>query len=360
MKRGLVVLDPAEIPPGELEQRVGALQAELRARGLAAALVYADVYHSGDLGYLSNICLYWNEALLAVPAEGKAALLTKLSPRVANWWRATSNLEDFRSGRVLAKLAEGFLAEQGPGGVGLVEMDWWPDQLVADVAVAAGGREITDLGSVVRRRRQAPSPAEAELLRQAAALTARSVAAALDGGLSNHERSGQAELTARLGGAEDVNVYCHSSTADADTVEVVSEYRGYWTGAARVLATGDPGWAGPLAAGYQAAAAALAAGATAAAVRDAGRAALAAALGPDARVDLIQHTDLETDGGYRYQADGAEPLADGAVVTLRVELGLADGSTAVLADTYRAGAGTAACLTAAAAGLVLKAAAAAG
>lgn len=353
MKRGLVVLDPAEIPPGELEQRVGALQAELRARGLAAALVYADVYHSGDLGYLSNICLYWNEALLAVPADGRAALLTKLSPRVANWWRATSNLEDFRSGRVLAKLAEGFLAEQGPGGVGLVELDWWPDQLVADLTAAAGGREITDLGSVVRRRRQAPSPAEAELLRQAAALTARSVAAALDGGLSNFERSGKAELTARMGGAEDVLVYCHSSTADADTVEVVSEYRGYWTGAARVLANGEPGWAGPLAAGYQAAAAALAAGATPAAVGDAGRAALAV-LGPDARVDLIQHTDLETDGGYRYQADGAEPLADGAVVTLRVELGLADGSTAVLADTYQVGAGTAACLTAVAAGPVLS------
>ena len=116
---------------------------------------------------------------------------------------------------------------------------------------------------------------------------------------------------------------------------------------------GDPGWAGPLAAGYQAAAAALAAGATPAAVRGAGRAALAA-LGPDARVDLIQHTDLETDGGYRYQADGEEPLADGAVVTLRAELGLADGSTAVLADTYQADAGTATCLTSAAAGPVLK------
>jgi Xaa-Pro aminopeptidase len=347
VKRGLVVLDPAEIPPGELERRVGALQAQLRARGLAAALVYADVYHSGDLGYLSNICLYWNEALLAVPADGQAALLTKLSPRVANWWRATSNLQDFRSGRVLATLAEKFLAEQGPGGVGLAELDWWPDQLVADLTAAAGGRPVTDLGSVVRRHRQAPSPAEAALLRQAAALTARSVGAALDGGLSNFERSGKAELTARMGGAEDVNVYCHASTAEADTVEVVSEYRGYWTGAARVLATGDPGWAGPLAAGYRATAAALAAGATPAQVRDAGLSALAA-LGPDARADLIQHTDLETDGGYRYPADGAEPLADGAVVTLRVELGLPDGSTAVLADTYQAGAGTAACLTAAA------------
>ncbi len=347
MKRGLVVLDPTEIPPGELDRRVGALQAELRSRGLAAALVYADVYHSGDLGYLSNICLYWNEALLAVPADGRAALLTKLSPRVANWWRATSNLEDFRSGRVLATLAGGFLAEQGPGGVGLVELDWWPGELVAEVTAAAGGREVTDLGSVVRRRRQVPSPAEAELLRQAAALTARSVAAALDGGLTNFERSGQAELTARLGGAEDVLVYCHSSGAGADTVEVVSEYRGYWTGAARVLAAGDPGWAGTLAAGYQAAVAALAAGVTPAAVGSAGRVVLAA-LGPDARVDLIQHTDLETDGGYRYPADGAEPLADGAVVTLRVELGLPDGSTAVLADTYEAGAGQVTCLTAAA------------
>jgi hypothetical protein len=352
VKRGLVMLDPAEIPPGELEQRVGALQAELREQGLAAAIVYADVYHSGDLGYLSNICLYWNEALLAVPAEGKPALLTKLSPRVANWWRATSQLEDFRSGRVLSTLVEAFLAEQGPGGIGLVELDWWPDSVFADVTAAAGGREISDLGSVVRRQRQAPSPAEAELLRRAAAVTAESVAVALDGALSNFERAGKAELAARMGGVEDVNLYCHSSGPDADTVEVVSEFRGYWTGAARVLAQGEPGWAGPLAAGYRAAADALAAEVTPAAVREAGAGALAA-LGPDARVDLIQHTDLETDGGYRYRADAGEPLANGAVVTLRVELSLPDGSTAVLADTYQAGPGTADCLTAAAAGPVL-------
>jgi len=354
MKRGLVVLDPAEIPPGELEQRVGALQAELRARGLAAALVYADVYHSGDLGYLSNICLYWNEALLAVPAEGKPALLTKLSARVANWWRATSNLEDFRSGRVLAKLAEGFLAEQGPGGVGLAELDWWPDTLAADVTAAAGGRAVSDLGSVVRHRRQSPSASEQVLLRQASSLTAWSVAAALDAGLSNHERAGKAELTARLGGAEDVLVYCHSSTAAADTVEVISEYRGYWTGAARVLAQDSQDWAGQLGAGYRAAASALAAGVTAGQVRAAAQAALAP-LGPNWHLDLIHHTDLETEGGYRYPQDAARPLADGAVVTLRLELDLDDGGHAVLADTFQVSPGAAACLTSAAAGPVISA-----
>jgi hypothetical protein len=354
-----VVLDPAEIPPGELEQRTGALQAELRARGLAAALVYADVYHSGDLGYLSNICLYWNEALLAVPAEGKPALLTKLSARVANWWRATSNLEDFRSGRVLAKLAEGFLAERGPGGLGLVELDWWPDKLAADVTAAAGGREISDLGSVVRRRRQSPSPSELALLRAASSLTARSVAAALDGGLSNHERSGKAELTARLGGAEDVNVYCHPSTAAADTVEVIAEYRGYWTSAARVLAQDPGGWAGQLAGAYRTAASALAGGVTAGQVRGAAHAALAP-LGPDWRLDVIDHTDLETEGGYRYPQDTARPLADGSVVTLRLELGLADGSHALLADTFLVGPGAASCLTSAAAGPVISAGVTAG
>jgi hypothetical protein len=350
VKRGLVMLDPAEIPPGDLERRVGALQAELKAQGLAAAIVYADVYHSGDLGYLSNICLYWNEALLAVPAEGSPALLTKLSPRVANWWRATSQLTDFRSGRVLATLVEDFLAGLGPGGIGLVELDWWPDSVFSEVTKAAGGRELTDLGSVVRRRRQAPSAAEAELLRRAASVTAESVSVALDGTLSNFERAGKAELAARMGGVEDVNLYCHSSGPDADTVEVVSEFRGYWTGAARVLVrpapgAGDPAWAWPLSAAYQAAAAAIAAGVTPAAGREAAADALAA-LGPDARLDLIQHTDLETDGGYRYRADAAEPLADGAVVTLRAELGLPDGSTAVVADTYQAAPGRADNLTA--------------
>ena len=354
MKRGLVVLDPAETPPGEQEQRDGELQAEQRKRRLAAALMSADVYHSGEATYLSHICLYWNEAMLAVPADAKPALLTKLSRRVHPWMRATSILEDLRSGPVLAAMAQGFLADLGPGDVGLAEMDWWPDKLVADLAAALPGRELTDLGSVVRRRRQSPSPSEAVLLRQASQLTAQAVGSALEARLSNHERAGRAELTARLGGAEDVSVYCRPSTADADTVEVVSEYRGYWTSAARVLAKGQGGWPGQFAGAYHAAASALAAGVTADLVRGAAQDALAP-LDLDWRVDLIHHTDLETEGGYRYPQDTVRPLTDGSVVTLRLELGLPDGSDAVLADTFQVGPGTASCLTSAAAGPVISA-----
>ena len=357
MKRGLVVLDPAEIPPGELEQRVAALQQTLAGRGLAAALVYADVYHSGDVTYLSNICLYWNEAVLAVPATGRPALLTKLSRRVHPWMRATSNLDDLRSGPRLAALAAQYLSELPPGGIGLAEKDWWPAQVVQDLAGALPGRDLSDLGSVVRRRRQVPSEPEITLLRQASALTAAAVTSGLGRELTNHARAGRAELTARLGGAEDVNVYCHPSTADADTIEVVSEYRGYWTGAARVLARPGASWGGRLAAAYQAASSALRAGATRERIAAAAQPALAGS-GLGWQLDLIHHTDLETDGGYRTDRQRAEPLPDGSVVTLRLELELPDGSEAALADTFLVQRDAAGCLTSGLPGPVMTAEAA--
>lgn len=344
MKRGLVVLDPAEIPPGELDRRVADLQHHLRGQGLAVGLIYADVYHSGDITYLSNICVYWNEALLAVPASGGPALLSKISRRVHPWMRATSNLEDLRSGPKLADLVARYVDDLGPGAVGLVEMDWWPAQVVADIEAALPGRDLEDLGGVVRRRRRAPSAPESALLRTAARLTGQAVTIALDGPSTNPERAGRAELTARLGGAEDVSVYCHRSTAGADTIEVVSEYRGYWTSAARVVANGEAPWAGPMHEAYRAGVSVLGSGVTG----DQVRAAIGGPLTPTGlgwRADLVDHTDLETDGGYRSAADMGEPLADASVFALRLELDLPDGSSAVLADTFEVDGGTARCLT---------------
>jgi hypothetical protein len=344
VKRGLVVLDPAEIPPGELDRRVGELQRHLRRQRIAAALIYADVYHSGDITYLTNICVYWNEALLAVPASGRPALLSKISRRVHPWMRATSNLEDLRSGPNLADLVRQYAGELGPGAIGLAEMDWWPAQVVEDIEAALPGRDLEDLGGVVRRRRRAPSAPETALLRRAAELTGQAVTTALDGPFTNPERAGRAELTARLGGAEDVSVYCHPSTAGAATIEVVSEYRGYWTSAARVVSNGDAPWAAPMDDAYRAGVWALGTGVTGEQVR----AAVDGALAPTGlgwRVDLIDHTDLETDGGYRSAAGIGEPLADASVFALRLELDLPDGSSAVLADTFEVDGGTARCLT---------------
>lgn len=334
MKRGLVVLDPAETPAGELAGRVETLQRRLRDRELAAALVYGDVYRSGDIAYLSNMCVYWDEGILAVPARGAPAYLTKLSPRVHPWMRATSCLTDLRSGRDLARLAADYLAGAVSGGpVGLVEMGWWPQPLIGELGDLAAGCEWTDLGPVVRRERQAPSTAERALLAAGAALTARAVADALACGGDNPERAGVAEFTARNGGVEDVLVHCQSAAGEADTIEVVSEYRGYWTTAARVTAPAAPGWAPPLADAWRAGERALRAGVGADQVRAAMSGPMAAFGGPW-RVGLVHHTDLETGGGYLLEEERVAPVADGAVAAMRLELSLADGSQAVVADTY--------------------------
>lgn len=344
MKRGLVMLDTNEIPPGALERRVAALQEVLRDEGIAVALVYGDVYHSGDITYLSNICIYWNEAILAIPVTGEPALLMKLSRRVHPWMRATSSLDDLRSGPDLARLVADFLAQCPVGDAGIVEQSWWPAPLLEGIATA-GGRKLRDLGAVVRTARQAPSVPELALLRDGASLTARAVSATFDAGLTSHERAGLAEFAARRGGVEDVNVYCHPATKYADTVEVVGEYRGYWTAAARILLRGSPGWAPGLTAAWDEAARTLRAGVTIADVRSALKPHLAP-LALTWTADLVQHTDLETAGGYRLRRESQAPVRTGAVAAVRIELDLPDGAQAVVADTYQVGADGAERLTA--------------
>lgn len=344
MKRGLVVLDRGELPVGELEGRVATLQRRLVEEGLAAALLYGDVFHSGDITYLSNICIYWNEALLAVPARGEPALLTKLSRRVHPWMRATSTIEDLRSGPRLGQLAGEYLEAVDAGPVGVVEEAWWPAALLEDLGPTLGGRPTRDLGPAVRQERQHPSGPELALLRRGASLAAQSVAETFEGGLTNAERSGRAELAARRGGVEDVAVYCHGSGPGADTVEVVTEYRGYWTSGARVLVSGTPAWAGAMDAAYRATVGALSGGATEEAVREQAAPFLAAS-GVPWCLDLLQHVDVECNGGYRLPDQRSTRFAAGSVASLRLVLDLPDGSQAAAGDTYLLGASGAERLT---------------
>lgn len=344
MKRGLVVLDPTEIPPGELDERVAELQDTLTDLGVAAALIYGDVYHSGDITYLSNICIYWNEGILLVPASGAATFITKLSPRVHNWMRATSNLTQLRSGPNLARLAAETLAGLPGAPAGLIEEAWWPALLVQELRDALGSRETRDLGPLVRRRRRSPSPAEFALLERSAAIAESSVASASERGLSLKERAGVAEKTARMAGVEDVTVACHPVTPEAATVEVVAEFRGYWTTAARLLAAEETDWSSAFRRAYAAAAATLAPGRDLRTVADAAAPALAA-LDRPWRIDLVQHMNIETNGGYRTVEESSAAIGAGDVVALRMELDLTPGSQAVLADTYAIGDHGARCLT---------------
>lgn len=327
-------MDPQEIPPVELDARVAELKNSMRQKGVAVSLVYGDVYHSGDITYLCNLSIYWNEALLAVSQTASPALLTKLSSRVHPWMRSISNLKDLRSGPNLADLAVAYLADTPPGVVGLVEMDWWPAQVVNELREKLPGWELVDLGPVVQHQRRRPSESELALLKQGSEITAAAVQTGMSTALTNKERAGKAELSARMAGVEDVFVYCHPATAQADTVEVVSEYRGYWTLAARVVSSDAPAWMPALQQAYKAAAQQLRSGVDALKVRAAVKTALQGS-NLKWQADLIHHPDLETGGDYRLPGEDQRPLQAGAVAALRLAFKFDDGSFGVCADTYQ-------------------------
>jgi Creatinase/Prolidase N-terminal domain len=159
MKRGLVLFDPAEIPADEWRGRVAAVQRELAASGIDVALIYGDVSRSDDIAYLTNLCVYWNEGILAVPAHGDPVFLTKLSPRVHPWMRLISTVTEIRSGRSFAELVAAFLGPGDGGTVGLVEAELWPAAVSAQIRQALGGWTVRPLAGLVSELRQIPSPA---------------------------------------------------------------------------------------------------------------------------------------------------------------------------------------------------------
>ena len=102
MKRGLVKAVGED--RSTYESRVDRLRDQLREAGVQVALLYGDVYRSDDIAHLTNLCIYWNEGMMAIRPQGPPVLLTKLSPRVFPWMRLTSKAEDIRSGRKFGAL----------------------------------------------------------------------------------------------------------------------------------------------------------------------------------------------------------------------------------------------------------------
>jgi Xaa-Pro aminopeptidase len=330
MKRGLVVRDPQEIADLEWTSRVEALQADLASDGIDVALIYGDVFRPDDVGYLTNLCIYWNEGMIAVPAVGDPVLLTKLSARVHTWMRATSTLDDLRSGRTFGELVAAFLADREPGVIGFIEADLWPAAVLDEVSGAVPDWRSRLLGPVIRDRRAIPSAAELKLLDSAASVLTDGVAEALVAGLTVTERVASVERTLRRGGFADVFART-ASAAGALTLDVTGEYRHNWIRMARVV--GDAAWLPGLHAGLGAAIAALRPGIAWRNVEDAATASLTE-LPADSvwSVSWVSQADLATGGELRpLNADHAP--RDGEVATISLTVVLPDGSRATVADT---------------------------
>lgn len=326
MIRGLHVLDPSEVSDDEWADRVRRLQERMAADGVDVALVYGDVFRSTDIGYLSNLCIYWNEGILAVPADGAPTFLTKLSPRVHTWMRATSTVDDLRSGKAFGPLVAAYLAERPAGVLGLVDRPLWPVDLVGEVAV--DGWDVRALGGLVREQRLVPSPAELTLLRDGARVLRRAVDDATRTELPDQERVAIVEHRMRTDGFTEVLV-----NATDTTLEATGQYRHGWLHRADVVRPGES-WARPLAYALDAVLGAVGEGQTSD-VLTAAAAPMLTGLpaGTEWHVICVNQADLATGGEYSPEAD----LPLGAVIVVGVELIFGDGRRAAVARTVLVG-----------------------
>jgi Xaa-Pro aminopeptidase len=345
MKRGLVLLDPAEIPADEWHGRLAALQRELVATGTDVALIYGDVSRSDDIAYLTNLCIYWNEGILAVPARGEPVFLTKLSPRVHPWMRLISTVSEISSGRSFPDLIAKFLGPGDGGTVGLIEAELWPGAVTAEIRQALAGWEVRSLPALVRTLRQVPSPAELTLLRRAAASLAETAAAATAPGLTHPERIAIAEQGLRGDGFLDVLTDTALTSDGVTSVQVTAQYRYLWLHASRLADTGAAAWPDLLRQATAAAVAAAVPGTTAARLDAAARPILARLPGGAAAdVRYVHHADMATNGEYAdYPAD--LPIPEGSVVIVGIDVRFADGSHATAAETVLVAADGPVCLT---------------
>jgi Creatinase/Prolidase N-terminal domain len=314
VKRGLV---EAAAPHRDVyEARLERLREYLRAAGAQVALIYGDVYRSDDIAHLTNLAIYWNEGVVAVPVDGPPVFLAKLSKRVHPWMERTSILTDLRASQKLPELIGSYFEELAPGTVGFIDRAWWPADLVDGVTAAAPGRDFVDLPDAVRRERLVPDELDRADLERAGSLVAAGLAAAAAAATGDvADQLAALELAARGGGARDVLASCRESAAGVQ-VDCTVQFANVWARGARV--EGDrSGLQDALEAGAEA----LHAGARLADVQ--------AVLGPDVSVSIVSHCDLATGGDLRGLADAAEPLPESATVTLAVAAG-----GATVADTY--------------------------
>jgi hypothetical protein len=345
MKRGLVLLDPAEISADEWRGRVTALQREMAASGTDVALIYGDVSRSDDIAYLTNLCVYWNEGVLAVPAHGDPVFLTKLSPRVHPWMRLISTVAEIRSGRSFAELVATFLGPGDGGTVGLIEAELWPGAVAAEITQALAGWQVRPLAGLVRTLRQVPSPAELTLLRRAAASLMETAGGAAAPGLADGERIAIAERDLRSDGFLDVLADTARTGDGVTSVRITGQYRYLWLHASRLADTGSAAWPDLLRQAIAAAVAAAVPGATAAGLGAAARPALDRLPdGATADVRWVYHADMATNGEYAdYPAH--LPIPAGSVVVVGIDVRFADGKHAMVAETVLAAGDGPVCLT---------------
>jgi Xaa-Pro dipeptidase len=185
------------VPRSEVERRIEALQALLRAAELAGAVVV----QSADLYYLAGTT---QSAHLLVPAEGEPVLLVRRTLERARSESPLDRVEPFAS---LSELP-GALASAGIRGrrIGF-ELDVVPAARYLDYARRLPENEIADCSEQIRRLRTVKSLWELDRIREAAAMLAgvdECVGATLREGMTEIELAAEIEAWLRRQGHQGI------------------------------------------------------------------------------------------------------------------------------------------------------------
>lgn len=152
----------AAVPQAELDRRLAAFQAALRAEGLDGALLVQSV----DLYYLTGTT---QSSHLVVPARGEPVLLVRKTLERA---RIESSLDRIEPLRSLRDLPEAIFAAGIAGGRLGLELDVLPATRYLDYARRLEGFELADCSGALRRLRSVKSPWELDRIREAGRMLA--------------------------------------------------------------------------------------------------------------------------------------------------------------------------------------------
>jgi hypothetical protein len=250
MKRGLIHWDLEELPRAELAARLVSVHTVMRAYGIDALVMYADVWRCNDVRYLSNYMPYWNRALAVVPQGEEPVLLCSLSPRVYPWIRSVTVHETILASPQLPVALFKLCTERKWRAVGVCDLEGLPYDLYTQL--------LTDQIEVIDIPRSAirPAPTEVEVTLHAhaahlarAALVAEmpTVESIHAEPLSDHQLVGRLEHRVRRAGAEDAVILlangrgppvpAHGASVGVFTsVAVAVERNGHWAKVTRNVA----------------------------------------------------------------------------------------------------------------------------
>jgi hypothetical protein len=247
MRRGMMDWQPEEVPAQLLSSRVQQVAAQCKSEGLAAMVFYANFTRPMDVSLLTHFVPFWSQALLAITATGRSALVMATTGRTVQWIRSTSVVEHVAVGSQIGQVLADWIAQESeaPSGTpyGVVHPDEVPQLLLDQLQQRLAPARPLDMSTwwdptssawstplAVAQQARYIAQAALDAVAQAPHDTGHSIVAAADG-------------TCRSLGAEEVAVLVAPDLARSDplrrlegdarlgtrvAVQVTVAYKGHW------------------------------------------------------------------------------------------------------------------------------------